>query len=112
MIMCKIEDSDGVVHTINIKRHHTYLKLYHTSYTHKHGHSRQTTIIKKAGVTWCATKVLHCIMCSKEGWYRRTTPWDPSINVAIIRLAPSSNTYCVFVASYEQEQKIADIEYV
>ena len=43
-ILWKIEDDDGVVHTIKIWKHYTYQKLCNAYYNHKNGPRRQTTI--------------------------------------------------------------------
>ena len=91
-IMWKIENDDWVVHTINIIKA-LYVPESPSCLISPQKCAQQANHnYLKPGITWCATKDLHCIMYWKQEWYYRTTPWDPSINFALIRLAPSSNT--------------------
>ena len=59
---------------------------------------------------WYATKAYHCTLYWNQERYCRTIPWDPADNIAIIRSDPSSNSYQVFVAAYEQEKHFENIE--
>ena len=60
--------------------------------------------------TWCTTKARHCTLYWRQERFRHTIPWDTAVNVEIIHSAPSSESYWVFVAAYEQEQQLEDIE--
>ena len=102
-ILWKIEDDDGVVHPIKIKKalyvpEDPSCLLAPQQWAHQENYNRP-----KADGTWCATKARHCILYWKQESYHRNIPLDPSINSAIIRSVPSSNTYRVFMVACEQE---------
>ena len=45
-IIWKIEDDDGVIHTIRSRRHCMYLRRHHVCYPHNNGHSTQMKMIQ------------------------------------------------------------------
>ena len=102
---CKIEDDEGIVHPIKIKKAF-HVTEYPSCLIEPQKWAQQTNNnYPKPYGTWCATKARHYILYWKHERCQHTIPWDPTINVPRILSAPSSNTYRVFLASNEQYQK-------
>ena len=103
-LMWKIEDDDGVIHPINIKKA-LYVPESPSCLLSPQKWAQQANInYPKPDSTWCATKSCHCTLYWDQERYRRTIPWDSAANVAIILSSPSTNYHQVFVVAYEQEQ--------
>ena len=109
---CKIEDDDGIVHPIKTKKALYIPEAPSCLLAPQQRKHQENENHPKPDSTWYATKDRHCALYWNQEWYRRTIPWDTSINVTRIHSEPSSNTYCVLVANYEQEQKREDMEHV
>ena len=121
-IVCEIEDDDGIVHPIKIKKALYVPEATSFLIASQQWAKQANDNYPKPENTWCSTKSRHCILYWKQEWYHqtywkqerchRTILVDPSTNVAKTCSAPPSNTYRMFVAAYEQEHKIEDMEYV
>ena len=86
-IVWKIEDDDGIMHSIKIKK-----ALY----------------VPEAPSFLLAPQQWE----QQQKRYHRTIPSDPSINVTRIRSLTYSSTYRVFVTAHKQDQKREDTEHV
>ena len=111
-IVWKIEDDDIIVHPNKTKKALYAPEAPSCLLAPKQWAQKTDKNYPKPDGTWCDTKARHCIFYWKQERYRRTIPWDPSIKFYIIRSAPSSNNYCVFVADYGEEHKREEIKHV
>ena len=98
-IVWKIEDDDGIVHPIKIKKALCVPETLSFLLVPQQWEQQDNENYPKPDGTWCTTKAHHCILYCRQEWYRRTISWDTSINIARIRSDPSSNNYRVFVTA-------------
>ena len=107
-LIWKIEGYDGVIHTINIKQA-IYIPQAPSCLLSPQQWAQQANENEpKHEGTWCDTKYRYCTLYCRQERFCRTTPWDPAVNIVIIRSATSSKSYRVFVAAYEQKQQLEE----
>ena len=103
-LLWEIEDDDGVVHPINIKKALYVPKVLSCLLAPQQWAQQANNYHQHPDGTWYATKARHCILYWNQERYHRTIPWDTSINITKILSAPSSNICRMFMAAYEQER--------
>ena len=111
-IKWKIEDDDGVVHTLKFPG-----SLYVPNFTNcilspQHWNQTANDHFPKRHGTWQALYSDNQVMYWDQRRYKRTIEWNPRTNTGIFRSAPGAYDYRVYAAAFEAQQDIERHEHV
>ncbi len=100
MLVLRIQDDDGKMHTIRIPNSLYLPNLRQCLLSPQHW-AQEAKAMGNKGKTWMENYWDKCVLCWKGGKFRKSVPFNESTNKPIFYSAPSSKGYRAFVTTFE-----------
>jgi hypothetical protein len=111
-IKWRIEDDDGVIHTIKLKDSLYVPAFMHCLLCSQHWSQVSDNHFPQQDRTWQASFIDMMVLYWDQHQYKKTIPWSPQTNTGQFMSAPGATDYWVYAAATDADNQVETYEHV